>query len=93
MLLDYQEPHIEVSTRPSEPQPPEIEIEDNMVRPNFRMKQLVEIIKDEMVSTPLHKTLPSPDEDCKNYNIFMLFRLVSDFRFNMNEVKIFLIFF
>ena len=38
------------------PQPPEVEVEDAVRGPSGRMKQLEEIVKDEVVSTPvLHK--------------------------------------
>ena len=73
-----EQPHIDVSNiRPSQPQPPEIELVDVFKEPTFKMKQLEEIVKDEVVSVPLflHKSFP-PTESYGASNIFSLLRLL-----------------
>ena len=61
--------------RPSEPQPPEIELVDMFKEPTFKMKQLEEMIKDEVVSLFLHKSFPPTESDGPS-NIFTLLRLL-----------------
>ena len=81
-------PSSKLSTRPSEPQPPEIELEDNPVKPKFPMKQLEEIIKGELNSELVHKTLQLPDTDTVSSgnieNIRHLLRLVEHFLLYLN---------
>ena len=68
--------HLDVANiRPSEPQPPEIELVDMFKKPTFKMKQLEEMIKDEVVSLFLHKSFP-PTESDGTSNIFSLLRLL-----------------
>ena len=68
--------HLDVANiRPSEPQPPEIELVDMFKEPTFKMKQLEEIIKDEVVSLSLHKSFPPTESDGAS-NIFTLLRLL-----------------
>ena len=66
--------HDAANIRLSEPQPPEIELVDIFKEPTFKMKQLEEMIKDEVVSLFLHKS--SPTESDGTSNIFSLFRLL-----------------
>ena len=68
--------HLDVANiRPSEPQPPEIELVDMFKKPTFKMKQLEEMIKDEVVSLFLHKSFPPTESDGAS-NIFSLLRLL-----------------
>ena len=66
--------HDAANIRLSEPQPPEIELVDIFKEPTFKMKQLEEMIKDEVVSLFLHKS--SPTESDGTSNIFSSFRLL-----------------
>ena len=77
-------PLTQLSIRPSEPQPPEIELEDNTMKPTFPMKQLEEIIKGEMNSELVHKSLQLPDTVSSGNieNISHLLRLVQQFLLN-----------